>query len=184
MIDVWKMMSLMFPFVEIILHSIIHVLKQHVKDQDSRDGIRPTLSPHLAHGQAILDSQEPKRTNSLVARSGQHLKNRPKISPRAAKSIENRPNWSPHWPATSSGSLRSTRARKVPVRAQRGPKKSQPGPAQRDTVILMDSQIEIPKYWHEIASNVVKTMAIYGLPSTYIFFLMGFFFFPMIYHMM
>ena len=34
MIDVWKMISLMFPFVEIILHSILHVLKQHDKDQD------------------------------------------------------------------------------------------------------------------------------------------------------
>ena len=34
MIDVWKMISLMFPFGEIILHSILHVLKQHEKDQD------------------------------------------------------------------------------------------------------------------------------------------------------
>ena len=33
MIDVWKMISLLFPFVEIILHSILHVLRQHYRDQ-------------------------------------------------------------------------------------------------------------------------------------------------------
>ena len=86
MIDVWKMISLMFPFWEIILHSILHVLKQHEKDQDK--------------------------------------------------------------------------------------------------VVPIDSDTQQPMNGYESASKVVKNMAIYGLPFTYIFFLVGYMIYPMIYHVM
>ena len=86
MIDVWTMISLMFPFVEIILHSILHVLKQHEK----------------------------------------HL----------------------------------------------------------NKVVPMHGDTELSKNSYERASKVVKNMAIYGLPFTYIFFLIGYMIYPMIYHLM
>ena len=84
MIDVWKLISLMFPFVEIILHSILHVLKKHDKDQNK--------------------------------------------------------------------------------------------------VVPMNSDITILMNGYERVSKVVKNMAIYGLPITYIFFLVGYMIYPMIYH--
>ena len=82
MIDVWKMISLMFPFVEIILHSILHVLKQLDKDQSM--------------------------------------------------------------------------------------------------VLPMNSDLETTKNGYEKASKIVKKMAIYGLPITYIIFLVGYMIYPTI----
>ena len=39
MIDVWKIISLAFPFAEIILHSIIHVLNQKYNITNNQDMI-------------------------------------------------------------------------------------------------------------------------------------------------
>ena len=175
----------MFPFLQIILHTILHVLKQHNKEKDRATR---SHSPHLAPEKAFLGSPQPTPRAKFLARSSNpHLKNKPKIgpAPRAAKTVGNRPKWSPHWPATSfSKSPQSVRARKVPVRSPHGAKKTRPDPALQDTVIPMDTDIEIPNDWHEIASKIIKTMVFYGFPSTYIFFLMGYMLFPMIYHIM
>ena len=70
MIDVWKIISLIFPFIEIMIHSILHILKQRKKKNDKIAKVLPLEG--ITESEFVTSTRERKIENFVqnLARYG------------------------------------------------------------------------------------------------------------------